>query len=155
MNICIPTEDDQGLESQASGHFGRAPFFAVVDVDSGRLEFTSNPGCHQHSHSCHHVDLMKACNVDVLICTGIGRRAFSALNEAGIGVLTSSIGTVSEIVQAVRRGFINRLSIDNTCGGGHHRHGGCGGQGHARSHANNAGLEGGYRNPGPQRSRDR
>jgi hypothetical protein len=31
--IVIPVEDERGLEARVAEHFGRAPFFAVVDLD--------------------------------------------------------------------------------------------------------------------------
>ena len=31
--IVIPVEDKSGLEAHVAQHFGRAPYFAVVDLD--------------------------------------------------------------------------------------------------------------------------
>jgi len=122
MKICIPTKDDRGLESSAFGHFGSAPFFTMVEVERGRLEVVANPEPHSHSESCQHVDGVKAHGVDAVVCSGVGRRAFAALREVGIDVLTPADGTVSDIVEAVRAGDTRRLSADEACGGGR-RHG--------------------------------
>ena len=41
--IAIPVENQDGLEAPIAEHFGRAPFFAIVDLDEkGKL--------HTHSH---------------------------------------------------------------------------------------------------------
>jgi predicted Fe-Mo cluster-binding NifX family protein len=32
MKICIPTHGDEGLEAAVAGHWGRAPFFTLVDA---------------------------------------------------------------------------------------------------------------------------
>jgi len=48
MKICIPTQDDLGLESQLFSHFGSAPFFTIVEVDSGDLQVMGNLGLHSH-----------------------------------------------------------------------------------------------------------
>jgi len=137
MKICIPTEDERGLESRAHGHFGSAPFFAIVDADSGRLEVVGNADLHHRHHSCHHVDRMKAHAIDVVVCSGVGYRAFAALQEAGIDVLVPEHATVAGIVSAVRLGEVHRLSANEACGGDRHghRHGAGMGRGQGNCHS--------------------
>lgn len=118
MKICIPTKDNRGLASRAYGHFGSAPFLAMVDVDSGWLEVVGNQDHHHRPHSCHHVDALRALDVDAVICAGVGRRAFTALREAGIDVLVPEHSTVAQIVETVRLGGIRRLSAAEACSGG-------------------------------------
>ena len=138
MKICIPTKDDRGLESRAYGHFGSAPFFAMVDADSGRPEVVRNTDLHHGPHSCHHVDGLKAHDVDIVVCNGVGRRAFVALQEAGIDVQVPKHATVADIVRAMRAGEVHRLSADEACGGGRHGHrhgaGVAHGQGNCQAH---------------------
>lgn len=136
MKICIPTNDDRGLESRASMHFGDAPFFILADVESAGLKVVRNPECRDHRHSCHHVRLLEAHDVDAVVCEGIGRRALSGLREAGIDVLVPPDRTVSEIVQAVNAGRARRLSADDAWGGGRrrHRHRTSGGRGRHHGH---------------------
>ncbi len=38
MRIAIPAEDNRGLESNVSRHFGRAKYFVFVDVEEGKTE---------------------------------------------------------------------------------------------------------------------
>ena len=133
MKICIPLESDRGLESTVTGHFGSAPLFGVVDVESGALEVVPNPELHHRHGSCQPVEGLKELDVDAIVCQGVGRRAFTALNEAGIDVLVPTDPTITGITEAVRAGKARRLSLDDTCGGGQregHGHGGAGcGQG--------------------------
>ena len=147
MKICIPTNDDRGLESEASMHFGHAPFFILADVESAGLEVLRNPECHDHHGSCHHVQLLKAHAVDAVVCPGIGRQAASGLREAGIDVFVPAERTVSEIVNAVNAGKAHRLSIDDACGGGHHghRHGAGTGAGHGHGQGQGRGSRHGRR----------
>ena len=49
MKICIPTTDNNGLESRAHGHFGSAPYFAVVDTETGAVRVEANAG-QRHRH---------------------------------------------------------------------------------------------------------
>ena len=149
MKICIPTKDNRGLESRAHGHFGSAPFFAMVDADSDRLEVVRNTDLHHGPHSCHHVDGLKAHDVDAVVCSGVGRRAFAALQEAGIDVLAPEHATVADIVSAMRAGEVRRLSTDEVCGGGRHehRHGAGVGYGQGNCHAHGPGHRGAASHP--------
>ena len=134
MKICIPTEDDRGLDSTAFNHFGSAPFFTLVDVESGGTKVMQNPECHEHHRSCHHIQLLKAHDVDAVVCEGIGRRAHAGLREAGIDVLVPSDGTIAGIVATATAGGLQRLSADDACGGGRRHHGHRAGAGHGRRH---------------------
>jgi len=132
MKICIPTQDDRGMESRLFDHFGSAPFFAMVNVDNGRLDVVNNLESDPGSHSCHNVDRLTAHDVDVVVCKGVGRRAFAALNLAGIDVWSPEQGTVGEILEAVRAGQVRRLTADDACGGGRHGGNRVAGSGHGR-----------------------
>jgi predicted Fe-Mo cluster-binding NifX family protein len=136
MKICIPTQNDRGPDSEASDHFGKAPFFVLADVDNGGLEVVRNPECHEQHHSCHHVQVLKAHAVDAVLCSGIGRRALAGLTEAGIEVLAPAGRTVSEIVETVKVGKVRSLSPEDVCGGGgrHQHHGRGEGRGHRHGH---------------------
>jgi predicted Fe-Mo cluster-binding NifX family protein len=46
MRIAISSENNLGLESPVSGHFGRCPYFTLVDVEGRELktvESVENP----------------------------------------------------------------------------------------------------------------
>lgn len=123
MKLCIPSGDDRGLESTAFGHFGSAPFFTMVDVESGGLKVVQNPECHDRHRSCHHVQILAAHDVDAVVCRNIGRRAYDGLRAAGIDVLVPPRDTVSEIVKTSAAAGLQRLSEGDVCGGGRRRHG--------------------------------
>jgi len=139
MKICIPTKDDHGLESRVYDHFGSAPFFAMMDADNGRLDVVRNTDLDHRHHSCHHIDGLKTHNVDVVVCSGVGRRAFAALQEAGIDVLVPEHATVADIVSTVRAGEAPRLSPDRACGGGRQGHSHGAGVGHGRGNCHTPG----------------
>jgi predicted Fe-Mo cluster-binding NifX family protein len=107
----------------AFGHFGRAPFFTVVDLEGGEVEVVRNPGCRQKQHQLHHIHQLKGHRVDAVVCSGIGRRAWAALAEAGIEVLDGPGKTVAERVEAVRSGAAHPMTERDSCGGPHgHQH---------------------------------
>ena len=38
MKICVPVENNKGLDSKPFGHFGSAPSFVVCDLETGDLK---------------------------------------------------------------------------------------------------------------------
>lgn len=128
MKICIPTTDDRGLGSEVYDHFGSARFFTIVDVDDDRVEVVRNPECHDHPHSCHHIDILKAHGITAVVCRGVGRRAHSALQDAEIEVLVARHRAVADLISAFKAHELHPLSFGEACGGGRrgghgHQHG--------------------------------
>jgi predicted Fe-Mo cluster-binding NifX family protein len=124
MKICIPTEDDQGLDSRLCGHFGSAPFFALADTDSGDVEIKPNPGRHHGHGKCEPVERIDANRTDAVVCQGMGKRAVSSLRRAGVEVLITSAATIRDAISQAGQGGLQSLSIDEACGGrgGSHGH---------------------------------
>lgn len=131
MRICIPTVDDRGMEAQPSDHFGSAPYFTVVDTDSGKCEALTNGG-HGHGGSCTPLALLGPARVEAVACRGMGQGARAALEHAGVQVLVAEGARVAEIVEALRRGELRRLAPDQACGG--HQHGKMNGQEDCQHH---------------------
>jgi predicted Fe-Mo cluster-binding NifX family protein len=130
MKICIPTMDDLGLEGKVSGHFGSAPFFTLVDTESGACEIIDKGG-HGHDHgACAPVDLLKAHELDAVVCMGMGRGAIMRLGQAGLSIFFAESEKVSDVVAAAREGRLRALSPQDACAGHGHGHGhgssGCG-----------------------------
>jgi predicted Fe-Mo cluster-binding NifX family protein len=136
MKICIPVLEDRQFESREYDHFGRAPFFAMIDTESNALEIVPNTDDHNDHHEDHHLGLLKSHNIEAVICSGIGRRAVAALAKAGIGLLTPPERTVANVIEAIRAGKGRPLTAEQACGGGRHQHGEAGhgrrSQGHDR-----------------------
>ena len=125
MKICIPAEDDQGLDSRLCGHFGSAPFFALADTGSGEVEITPNPG-REHSHGkCQPVERIDAKRTDAVVCQGMGKRAVSSLQRAGVEVLITSADTIRGAISQAGQGGLRTLLVQEACGGhgGSHGHG--------------------------------
>jgi predicted Fe-Mo cluster-binding NifX family protein len=121
MRICIPTEDEGGLQAQVCGHFGSAPFFTLVEVESGAVEVVGNqpPGGRSHG-ACAPLDGLSAHSIDAMVCQGIGRGAILRLQERGIRVLIAGpeLGQrVEEVVEALNRGRLRDASPLDACEG--------------------------------------
>lgn len=125
MKICIPTHGDEGLEAAVAGHWGRAAFLTLVDTETGRVAVLANAP-HGEGH-CHPTGPLEGRGVEAVLCSGVGRRAVAALEDAGIRVLVTQAQRVDEAVEALRNGAVRQLGADEACGG---HHGEAGGQCH-------------------------
>jgi predicted Fe-Mo cluster-binding NifX family protein len=130
MNICIPVEEDKGLESQVCEHFGSAPVFLIVNTDDGACRAIPNTN-HQHAHGmCQPLMALAGEDVNGVVVGGIGMGAVMKLNAGGIQVLKSGFATVRETVDAYNAGQLPQVTAQTACG--QHGHGGgqgCGGHG--------------------------
>jgi predicted Fe-Mo cluster-binding NifX family protein len=123
MKLLIPTENDLGLSAQAADHFGRAPYFTLVDTETGDVRTFRNAAAghgHAHGHGggvCRILDQTDLPPFDAIVCREIGRGALTALQEDGIRVWTSREYRVSEIANAVKGGSATPLSPADVCSG--------------------------------------
>jgi predicted Fe-Mo cluster-binding NifX family protein len=131
MNVCIPSRDDRGLESELHDHFGSTPWFTIVNTETGEVTPLANPSCGHAPGSCHHVGILRARSVDAVVSSGMGRRAWSAFHDAGIQVFSASHRRVGDILEQVRAGTAMPFSLEGTCD---HGSSASQGRGHAHGH---------------------
>lgn len=124
MRIAISTEDKNGLESRISHHFGRCPYYVLVDVENQQVQNTK--GIENPFHARHQPgmvpEFIKSQGVDLMISGGMGRRAIDFFDQFGIQVATGANGTVSSTLDAYFNGQLRgaepcRDSVE------HHKHG--------------------------------
>ena len=86
MRICIPTQQDEGLEGLPYSHFGSAPYFIVHDTET-KQTWTIENGDENHAHgACNPLKALAGDRVDAIIVGGIGGRAIAGLNGLGISL---------------------------------------------------------------------
>lgn len=119
--IAIPVEDERGLEARVAEHFGRAPFFAVVDLDeNGEILSTkteANKGEH-HGGTGHPHENLLALKPDVIIACGMGPGGLTSFQNAGATVLKANANTVKDIVASYKQGKLETLATG--CEHAHH-----------------------------------
>ena len=126
MNIGIPVIEDKGLQSPVSGHFGSAPFLAIVNPDTGACRVIPNRDSH-HSHgACHPLASLAGEGVDSVAVSGIGAGALNKLQAAGVRVYLSEEPAVEAVVTAFKAGTLRLATPDTACA--HH------GDGHGECH---------------------
>ena len=133
MRICIPINENQGLDSPVCGHFGSAPAFLVTDTETAEYHVRPNGNQHHAHGMCQPLQALGEVSPDAVVVGGIGRGALLKLNASGIRVFLAAAGTVADNLTALREGRLPEASPATACG--HHGHeastgGGCG---HSRS----------------------
>jgi len=123
MMICIPIDEDQGLESPVSAHFGSAVRFMFVDTDTGACRSVANQHAHQGHGQCQPLSAVRREPVEGIVVGGIGRRALDRLVADGIGVFRSGPATVKDTVTALKAGTLARVTPADACAGHGHQHG--------------------------------
>ncbi|MFH1563773.1 MAG: NifB/NifX family molybdenum-iron cluster-binding protein [Nitrospirota bacterium] len=121
MKICVPTQEDKGIDSVAYGHFGSAPYYIIHDTDKGETRSMVNMNQHHAHGSCNPMAALGKESIEVVIVGGIGKRAIEGLNAMGIKVYRSMAGTVHENIHALQNGSMLEFTPQDACGG--HGHG--------------------------------
>jgi predicted Fe-Mo cluster-binding NifX family protein len=99
--IAVSTENDQGLDSIVSHHFGRCPYYVLADVEGGEVRdvaTVTNPffSNHQPGQVPRFISEQGA---DVIMTGGMGRRALAIFQEESIETVTGAHGTVGEALR--------------------------------------------------------
>lgn len=122
MRLCIPTDDGEGLAGRLSAHFGSAPYFTLVESETGDVRVVENLHSRHEPGSCHAAESLVGYGVEAVVCRSLGRRAFGRLRALGLPVFVSEEGEAAGALEAFRDGRLPRLSSESACHGGR-RHG--------------------------------
>ncbi|WP_052465404.1 NifB/NifX family molybdenum-iron cluster-binding protein [Thermotoga profunda] len=119
--IVIPTVDG----SIISSHFGRAPYFAVVELDEHgnviTIERMQNTSDH-FGGSGKPKDFLLALNPTVLIVQEIGPGALQAFEQAGVSVFRTYADNVEGAIRDYKNNELQKLDrgCTHSSHGGHH-----------------------------------
>ena len=123
--IALACEDNQGLDGQISQHFGRCPYYLILDVDGNEIKnakTVSNP--YYNNHVPRMVpQFINQQGVNVMIAGGMGPRAIDMFTSLGIEVATGAMGNTGNVLQAYLRGEISGVEpCKHDHPGGHSRY---------------------------------
>jgi predicted Fe-Mo cluster-binding NifX family protein len=111
--IVVPTASQEGLKAPLAEHFGRAPYFAVVDLnengDVANVKTVPNVGEHTGRMGQPH-DVVLGLQPNAIIVYGMGRRGISSFQSAGVAVLRANANTVSEVIAASKENKLQELT---------------------------------------------
>jgi predicted Fe-Mo cluster-binding NifX family protein len=101
----VPVADQKGLDAHLAEHFGRAPYFAVINLaDSGDVVETKtveNVGEHAGGVGQAHDNIVKL-QPDAIIVYDMGPRGLQAFHDEGIAVLKANADTVRDVIAAYK-----------------------------------------------------
>lgn len=113
MKIAVPTDDGKTI----SQHFGRAQSFVIFEVESGEITSkqlieSNTPHSGSHSGQGHDaggwfMSALQGC--EVVIVTGMGRRAIAHFESAGIKPVFTEVRNAEEAVKAYSQGTLKSL----------------------------------------------
>jgi len=109
----VPVSDDRGADAQLSQHFGRAPFYAVIDLnEEGRVisqETIANTSEHFGGAGVP-PDRILQLKPKALITYGLGSKALRIFQDAGVAVLRTEANTVKEVIKAYNNNELQELT---------------------------------------------
>jgi len=107
--IALACEDNQGLDGQISQHFGRCPYYLLVDVEGDEIkkkDIVNNPYYDNHVPGVV-PQFISEQGANVMIAGGMGPRAIDLFGNLGIGVVTGAVGNTGNVLQAYLKGEIS------------------------------------------------
>jgi len=111
--IIVPTIGQEGLNAHLAEHFGRAPYFAVVDLNENgevaNVKTVPNVGEHTGRMGQPH-DVVLGLQPNAIIVYGMGRRGLDSFQSAGIAVLRANANTISEVIAAYKENKLQELT---------------------------------------------
>ena len=111
--IMVPVEAEIGLSAKVAGHFGRSPYFALVDLDEKQKEvkitIELNRSEHMGGAKGHSHESFLAFKPDIVIAYSMGPGALNTFREAGITVLQAASNTVRGNIESFKKGKLTEL----------------------------------------------
>jgi len=113
IRLVIPVSDEKGLDSALSQHFGRAPFYAIIDLDeNGKII-----GQGTIANTSEHFggvglppDRIMQLKPKALVTYGLGSRALEMFQAGGVAVLRTEAESVKQVVDAYNNNELQELT---------------------------------------------
>ena len=118
--LLIPVANSTG--THLAEHFGRAPFFLIIDIDSDGniVERTIHPNSGEHSGGRGHAhDNVHRLNPNVVIVSGMGPRGIQSFQTASIPVLRANTTSIDDLIRAYLNNELQELT--EGCADAHHQ----------------------------------
>lgn len=104
MKVAIVCKNKNGLESEVSEHFGKAPYLAIFDSETLELiEIIENKN-HHFGGQLSPPKFIKINDIEELVVKTMGENALTSCNRFGIEVYLGAKDTVKETIKAYSEG---------------------------------------------------
>ena len=101
MRVAVSADDSNGLSSVVSPHFGRCPYYVLVDLDDREVQRVSaveNPYYARHEPG-QVPSFIQGQGANVMLAGGMGRRAIDLFQRYGIEAVTGASGRVQHALE--------------------------------------------------------
>ena len=122
MRIAVSADSELGLDSVVSPHFGRCPYFVLVDLEGREVkEVRAVPNPFYAQHQPGQVPgFVHEQGVNVMLTGGMGGRAINFFHQFGIQPVTGAHGTVRHALEQYMGGGFEgaapcRESVEHGC----------------------------------------
>ena len=113
VRIAVPVEDENDLNARLSQHFGRAPYFAVVELhENGKvLDLKMVPNRSEHFGGMGKPpEILMSLRPNAVITYGMGPRALNMFQSANVAVLQTNKNFVKEVIEAYNKDQLVELT---------------------------------------------
>ena len=114
MKICIPSMGDKGMDELVGEHFGRVPFYTVIDSETDEVNIMENKSGHTGGTG-YPAEILAEAGMNVMLCGGLGRRAIMMFEERGVMVYIGASGKVSDAYQLWKDGKLEAATDESAC----------------------------------------
>ena len=116
MKIALAADDDRGVEAVLSHHFGRCPYYILVDIEGEEIKdvkAAQNPFYGSHGEPGEVPNFIRGLGAEVIIAGGMGPRAIGFFSEFGIQAITGGSGMVKDVIKAYLSGELQGANACN------------------------------------------
>ncbi len=114
MKIAVTASNNNGYESKVNEHFGRSPFFAIVDTEKEEIDLVKNPAAKASGGAgVQAAQLISDQGVEALLSGSVGPKAYSALTSGNIKMYSTKDETVRKAVESFENNDLSQLTSPN------------------------------------------
>ncbi|MEM0449338.1 MAG: NifB/NifX family molybdenum-iron cluster-binding protein [Methanomassiliicoccales archaeon] len=118
MKVCVPSMGTS-INDDICQHFGRAPYYLIVDTEDGSLDVLENRGEHAGGVGKPPEHIAKR-GVQVMICSSLGPKAIQMLENFNIRTYVGACGTINQAIRQWKEGKLRPADVHSACK--EHRH---------------------------------
>ncbi len=100
MRILIAINENKGLYSKLSEHFGHCPYFAIYETGAKKFKIVKNKLNHSNQLLTPVEQIMKF-KPDIVFTLGIGQRAIKLFNEKNVKIKTGNYKITKEVIKNI------------------------------------------------------
>ena len=110
MRIIIPVYNSSGLDAPICNHFGRTPFFSIIDLDENGSVINQNTVSSSGEHFCEGITFLANFKPDIMIAQGMGQRVIQNFQNERITILRTNANVVKDAIRQYNKGELVELT---------------------------------------------